>query len=237
MAGLSSRFKKEGFVLPKYMLYVKNRSLFNLSVSSFENYFKSATFLFIVRDLFNTKEFIKEECALLGIEKYHISVLNEPTAGQAETVYLGCLDKCHEYVNEPIVIFNIDTIRQDFTFSKKALNNDGVLEVFIGSGNNWSYAKTLDDSDIVIETTEKIPISNYCSSGLYYFKNIELYNSIYKEYSIALNQKELYIAPMYNNMIKNGGLCRIDVIDKHKVQFSGIPSEYYELNYSYYNEK
>ena len=33
MAGLSSRFTNAGYVLPKYMLYVKNRSLFNLAVS------------------------------------------------------------------------------------------------------------------------------------------------------------------------------------------------------------
>lgn len=41
MAGLSSRFTKAGYILPKYMLYAVDRSLFNVAVSSFEKYFKS----------------------------------------------------------------------------------------------------------------------------------------------------------------------------------------------------
>ena len=41
MAGLSSRFTKAGYTLPKYMLYVVDKSLFYLAVRSFEHYFQS----------------------------------------------------------------------------------------------------------------------------------------------------------------------------------------------------
>ena len=41
MAGLSSRFSKGGYTLPKYMLYIKDKTLFNLAVSSFDKYFKT----------------------------------------------------------------------------------------------------------------------------------------------------------------------------------------------------
>ena len=89
MAGLSSRFSKAGYVLPKYMLYVRNRSMFNLSVSSFEKYFVSCKFLFIARNIFDTRAFIEQECELMGIKDYETVILDSPTRGQAETVMKG----------------------------------------------------------------------------------------------------------------------------------------------------
>lgn len=88
MAGLSSRFTKAGYTLPKYMLYVKEKSLFNLAVSSFEKYFTTCRFVFIVRDVYDTPRFVEEECKLIGISNYKI-IITEPTRGQAETVYVG----------------------------------------------------------------------------------------------------------------------------------------------------
>ena len=61
MAGLSSRFTKSGYTLPKYMLYVGNKSLFRLAVESFEKYFKLSRFTFICRDVYCTKKFIENE--------------------------------------------------------------------------------------------------------------------------------------------------------------------------------
>jgi hypothetical protein len=46
MAGLSKRFTDAGFTLPKYMLYAREKSLFNLAVSSFEAYFKTEKIYF-----------------------------------------------------------------------------------------------------------------------------------------------------------------------------------------------
>ena len=104
MAGLSSRFAKSGYTLPKYMLYAGNKSLFRLAVESFEKYFRLSRFTFICRDVYCTKQFIENECKLIGIENYNI-IATEPTSGQAETVYIGVkdLDK-----DEDILIFNID---------------------------------------------------------------------------------------------------------------------------------
>jgi hypothetical protein len=230
MAGQSSRFLHEGFTLPKYMLYAGNRSLFNLSVSSFSNYFKSCSFLFIARNSYNTDLFIQEEVKLLGIEKYQTVILDKPTRGQAETVLIG-LEKAIINSEEPITIFNIDTFRFGFQFPSKIYEWDGFLEVFYGHGLNWSYAKTENDiSTKVIETTEKIPISNFCSTGLYYFRTAK----IFKESCLFNNstnsnetKPELYIAPLYNYLIQKGLNIHIHLIDRELVQFCGIPEEYY----------
>lgn len=231
MAGLSSRFTKAGYVLPKYMLYIKNRSLFNLAVSSFEKYFDSCRFVFVARDVFDTKTFIEKECELMGIKDFEVVILPAPTKGQAETVLKGIKEASVDK-DEPILIFNIDTFRPGFTFPQEMDDWDGYLEVFVGSGKNWSYAKTESDtSTLVVETAEKREISKYCSTGLYYFKSSEMFLNAYVE-----NQEkpitgvaELYVAPLYNYMIAKSLKIHTHVIDRQDVIFSGVPSEYEDL--------
>lgn len=239
MAGLSERFIKDGFTLPKYMLYVKNKSLFNLALSSFSYCFTKYNFLFIARDLYETKRFIQEECKLLGITNFDVIVLESPTKGQAETVSIG-LEKSTIDENEPIIIFNIDTIRPSFTFPKNIDDWDGYLEVFRGQGDNWSYAKTdSENSTKVIETAEKIQISNYCSTGLYYFKSIKLFNEAYQSrMPISESEliKELYVAPLYNVLIGRNKNIHIELIQKSDVLFCGVPNEYYEYLKQIYKE-
>lgn len=235
MAGLSQRFINAGYTLPKYMLYIHNKSLFNLSVSSFEHYFNSSKFLFICRNIFDTPKFIIEECKLLRIKNYQIIILDKSTKGQAETVYIG-LNKANISKNESLLIFNIDTIRQNYIFPDDIKDCDGYLEVFIGEGKNWSYAKTESDiSTKVIETAEKKEISKYCSTGLYYFKSYELYNIAYN-LNQSITNNELYIAPLYNNLISNNYNIRINLINREEVIFSGIPNEYKNILINRINE-
>lgn len=230
MAGRSQRFIDEGFTLPKYMLYVGNKTLFNISVSSFSLYFKTCKFLFIARNLFDTEYFLQKEIELLGIIDYQIIILDNPTKGQAETVYIG-LKKAGINAEEQLTIFNIDTFRFGFEFPSSLNEWDGFIEVFSGSGNNWSYAKTENKSSTkVVETAEKKPISNYCSTGLYYFKSVKIfYNSfLLDKNSTPIEKKtEIYIAPLYNFLIKKGLNIHINLIDKLSVKFCGIPEEYY----------
>lgn len=231
MAGLSSRFTKAGYVLPKYMLYVKNRSLFNLAVSSFEKYFDSCRFVFVARDVFDTKTFIEQECLLMGIKNFEVVILPAPTKGQAETVFEG-VKRANVPADEPLLIFNIDTFRPGYTFPEQIQQWDGYLEVFVGSGKNWSYARTeSDNSTRVVETAEKKEISQYCSTGLYYFGTSGLFLKAY-EYNCShpINDKmELYVAPLYNHLIAWSQQIHIHVIGREEVIFSGVPEEYEQI--------
>lgn len=230
MAGLSTRFSKAGYTLPKYMLYVKDKSLFNLSVSSFKKYFQTCNFVFIVRDIFDSPRFVEEECKLLSIANYQV-VVTEPTRGQADTVFKG-VDLGHIQDDENILIFNIDTIRTGFTFPEDIDKWDGYLECFVGDGANWSYAKTADDTakTKVIETAEKKEISNFCSTGIYYFKHSSEFVKAYHENEARpINGlKELYVAPLYNFLIRDGKDIRVNIIRRDQVLFCGVPQEYEE---------
>ena len=239
MAGLSSRFTQAGYVLPKYMLYVKNKSLFNLAVSSFEKYFNDCRFVFVARDVFDTKTFIEKECELMGIKDFEVVILPAPTRGQAETVMEG-IKRASVPSEESLLIFNIDTFRPGFTFPDQFQQWDGYLEVFVGSGANWSYARTeSEDSTLVVETAEKKEISQYCSTGLYFFGSAGLFEKAYvMNQTHPLNGKmELYVAPLYNHLIALSCKIHIHVIGRDEVIFSGVPSEYEQLLSEAYSDR
>lgn len=228
MAGLSSRFTKAGYTLPKYMLYVKNKSLFRLAVESFEKYFDTVRFVFIARDVFDTERFIKEECNLLGIKDFSVVMLDQPTRGQAETVIKG-VEGAGVKDDESILIFNIDTFRPGFIIPENIKDWDGYLEVFEGSGANWSYAKTeSENSTRVVETAEKREISTHCSTGIYYFKKAKEFVDAYNENLVnpIKGVPELYVAPLYNFLIRDGKSIHINIIPRETVIFCGVPQEY-----------
>lgn len=230
MAGMSSRFFKAGYTVPKFMLEAHGKSLFSHCVGSFEKYFSTESFLFIVRNAYEARSFVDSECKNLGICHYQIVTLTEETRGQAETVYIG-LSRANTEKSEPITIFNIDTIRPNFSHPKFSNAVDGYLEVFKGKGLNWSFAK--EDPNMagkVIETAEKNPISDLCSDGLYYFRSANLFMDYFekmdKDGNKALTKGELYIAPMYNYLIKDDLFISYSQIDSSDVIFSGTPQEY-----------
>lgn len=235
MAGLSSRFKKAGYELPKYMLEAHGKTLFSHSVDSFCHYFDDEPFLFIALDVHNTEEFIENECKALGIKKYQIIILDQVTRGQAETVYLG-VKHANINNNENLIIFNIDTFRPNFRwpmeFDVKGI--DGYLETFIGSGANWSNVLPENETQQTVKlTAEKQEISEYCCTGLYYWRYCGDFCRIFEDYEQQspsdVQAGEYYIAPMYNQLIYHGKDIRYSVIDEHEVIFCGVPDEYEEF--------
>ncbi len=220
MAGMSSRFFKAGFTEPKYKLLAHGKSLFQWSVNSFEKYFDSEKFVFICRDVYGTPDFISSELNKMGVKNFEIITLDDETRGQAETVFLsmGLVPD-----GEEILIFNIDTYREKCTFPENGF--DAWLEVFSGDGDHWSFAKIDAKTDLVVETAEKNRISDFCSNGVYYFKNKEIFLPAYNDLLAKVNG-ELYIAPMYNYIIQAGGRVGYKLVDLNKHIFMGTPAEY-----------
>ena len=228
MAGLSSRFFKAGYTKPKYQLDLNGETVFSWSVRSFEHYFKTDKFIFIYRNVYETKDFLEVEIKNLGITDYELVCLPEETLGQADTVYQGIANIDS---NEEIYIFNIDSRIIDFIKPKWAAECDGYLEVFKGEGEHWSFALGEENSRRVIRTTEKERISDLCSDGLYYFKKKSVFEKLFL--SAKENQRtaknEYYIAPLYNDLIEAGSTVFYDLIENYRILFCGTPDEYLQL--------
>ena len=237
MAGRSSRFYDAGYQVPKYQLLLFERPLFDWVLLGFSRYFETDVFIFIVSDT-DASDFVEARCKYLKIKNIHIEKI-EVSRGQAETVYKG-ISK-YEINNEELYIFNIDTIRPNFKKPHFHSKIDGYLEVFKGSGKNWSNVLPLDNkSSKVILTAEKMGISNLCCTGLYYFKNFELFKIAYyvalKRYEIGLIN-ELYIAPIYNDLIMSKSVIEFREIEKEDVTFCGVPEEYEEIQRKFSSEE
>lgn len=227
MLGRSSRFFKAGYSVPKYKLPLGGETVFAKSVRSFERYFNTTHFLFLVRSDFNTKEFVLNEILRLGIKDYRIIEFTHETKGQAESVFLGIT----EYdKNERLLIFNIDTIRHNFKWPSSEQCGDGFLEVFKAEGNGWSFVAA-GEGNRVLRTTEKERISDLCSNGLYAFSRVADFRDAfctYVNYGKSV-QGEIYIAPLYNLLINIGLDIRYQLIEGDLVEHCGLPADYERL--------
>ncbi|TDK36602.1 capsular biosynthesis protein [Rhizobium deserti] len=233
MAGLSSRFLKAGYTQPKYMLDLAGRPLFHHTVAGFKKYFITETFVFVYRNIYETGSFIEEQVFRLGIPKEHCQLicLDAPTSGQAETVAIGARS-LPEQRDDPLIIFNIDTIRPDFKLPDFVNDGhcDGYLEVFEGEGNHWSFVDPSPLENLAKQVTEKVRVSNLCSTGLYYFSRTSDFLQAYASTESAdpreLQGGERYVAPLYNVLIADGRKIRYNLVDAEDVLFSGTPDEY-----------
>ena len=232
MLGLGSRFKKAGFLLPKYLLDLAEEKILYFVLYGFRNLNRNK-FIFLIRydqrKYFPDKE-IKRICDILKITNFNIVEVKQSTKGQADSVRYA-FKYCD--IKDPILIFNIDTIHLDlkpfFNFEY-----DGMMETFYAEGNHWSFAK-VNSGNLIYEVQEKKRISDHCSNGLYYFRNYEIFNYCYEKLYKKINTnysfelKEDYIAPMYNVLIEEKKPILNRSIESQMILPAGVPSEYFDL--------
>lgn len=233
MAGASERFTGIG-MSPKYMLKLKPfTTLFDAALESFKKWYDTANFIVIVKDAFAC-EFAESHLKLLKVKNYKVVNLDYLTRGQAESVYLGLQRAGIEDDGDELMVFNIDTIRYNLEIPEDD-EWDSLFDAFYDDSDSleWSFAKVEDNSLNIIKTAEKKRISCWCSTGLYIFRSIWLYNDSYEraEKDEAYN---FYIAPLYNYM--KGMKNKLLICDKKDVDFSGTPSQYYQLIQKLKNE-
>lgn len=229
MAGESSRFRKAGYAQPKYMLPLYDRPLFDWAVLSFASSFASERFLFVVRDTHATPAFVEARATAMGIARFDIVVLDAPTSGQAETVEVGLARHTSTGDDEPLTIFNIDTIRPN-AIVDSVPGTSGWLEVFRVPGDNWSFI-TLDPDDParVARCTEKQRISDLCCTGLYQFGGAAAFLGALEAERAKPSSHELFVAPLYNHLIARGARIGWREVATPSVILSGVPDEYHAL--------
>lgn len=235
MVGQSQRFFDAGYREPKYRLPINDQSLFYWVLAGFASRFQQERFVFIAREVHHAQLFIHEECAKLGIAEVQIVELAGLTRGQAETVKLG-LEQAGIAQADPITVFNIDTIRHPRAQLPDFEGADGLLEVFVGDGDHWSFAMPMPYEaqalrGRVLRTTEKERISPLCSTGWYGFAQSEFFLEAYAHAEVLgwPNSKEPYIAPLYNLLIEQGQPVEFFLTQVHNLFFSGTPNEYETL--------
>ncbi|WP_345972460.1 glycosyltransferase family 2 protein [Sulfurimonas diazotrophicus] len=233
MAGKGSRFQKAGYEMPKMLIEAHGKTLLEWSVDSLPlEICDSLIFIGLKehKEKYSIDSVIKKLYAD-RVKKLEILFLDKVTRGQAETVMMG------EEFFEPdkdLVIFNIDThvYAPSLKYDLLREDCDGVLGAFHSNEDRFSFAK-LDENGYVVETAEKVAISNYALTGLYHFKRASDFVDVAKKHieSEVLTKGEFYIAPMYNDLISEGKKFIINMAEEHWVL--GTPEELndFEINY------
>ena len=225
MAGLGSRFRAVGYKVPKYMIEAKGKTLFEWSMDSLLDYNKYVSkYVFVVRKEDDASEFIREKCNKYGIDDIEIVEIDYLTDGQATTCMLA-VSHCNP--EDAIMVYNIDTYVEPYEMKYEDIAGEGHIPCFHAEGDHWSFVK-LDEQGNAIEVREKKRISDNCTLGAYYFSSAALYTELYNEYyadESNMENKEKYIAPLYNYMIEKGMNVTISIVNEDKVHVLGTPEE------------
>ena len=229
MAGKGQRFIDAGYKVPKYMIKVKGKTLFEWSMESLTDFNDDdVKYIFIVRKEDNSKDFIKNKMNEIGVNNIEVCEIDNLTDGQATSAMIASK---YWKEDDELFIYNIDTYVEAGEMKKSAIKGDGFIPCFHAEGDHWSFVK-LNSEGEAVEIREKKRISDNCTIGAYYFKTCNLYESLYNEFykdSKNIEKGEKYIAPLYNFLIEKGGKVEISIIDSEKVHVLGTPDELEEF--------
>ena len=223
MAGLGSRFIKEGFKVPKQIINIKDKHLIDISLDCLN--YKDCNLIFVLRDEHVYNHHMDE----LLIKKFgadiSIVVLDQLTDGSV----CSCLFAESLIDNDaPLVIHTLDIeFRPVFDpHVMETLDADGLILTFKSNSTNYSYAQ-LDKDGNVTKTAEKKAISPNACVGIYGFKK----GSDFCKYAREMIERDLrtknefYISPLYNVLIEDGKKIITESVDK--MHIFGTPDEYH----------
>lgn len=223
MAGEGRRFRERGITQPKYEVIARGRPLFDWALESVQPWFEAATFRFIARR--GAEPFIRARCEALGIARVEVVELDAPTDGQATTVLHGTAT-CAE--DAPLLIYNIDTHQRPGAVTPRDIHptHDGWVALFRAPGTHWSFA-ALDGTGRVTAVSEKVRISEFASTGMYYFRSRALFASAYASHAAAVKEqyREVYVMPLYAALLAQGCHVGAAVIPSDAVIPFGTPDE------------
>lgn len=204
MAGEGSRFKINGYELPKPLIDVEGKPMIQKAI---ETLGINGQFIYVIREyednnlnnkLHETLNRITPDCMIF--------VTPKKTNGSAETCLIA-----QNFIDdeEPLIIANCDQLMEwnGANFIKFIKNNDydGVVVTYESNDPKNSFAK-LDENGFITEIAEKKPISNVALIGLHYWKHgkdfVQSANDM-KTYEQD-NTGEYYVAPTYNYLISKG---------------------------------
>lgn len=226
MAGLGSRFIKEGFSKPKPFIDVCGEPMIARVLQNL--YHPDFKYILIAQ-----REHIEKEYKLVSEIEKRFNVIFLPieklTEGTACTVLYA-----RKYINNdyPLLIANSDQIVDVdiFHYVEDCINQNlhGSIMTFIDKHKDpkWSFAK-VDESGLVTDVQEKKVISEYATVGIYFFSKGRYFVNAAID-MIAENNRvngEFYTCPTYNYLIKEH--CKIGIynINDYKMHGLGTPAD------------
>ncbi len=224
MAGRGSRFANEGYIDPKPLIPIHGMPMIRLVIENLRPS-RPHRFIFVCQALHVAEYGLAARFAewAPGCE---IVTVQGVTEGAACTVLAasGLLG------DNPLMIANsdqyVDILIDDYLAAMKTA--DGLIMTMNADDPKWSFVG-IDSQGRVERVVEKEVISNEATVGIYNFRRGADFVSAATE-MIARNERvnnEFYVAPVYNQMIAQGGEVTVyNVGDiESKVYGLGTPAD------------
>ena len=219
MSGDSRVFAEAGYIYPKSLIEIAGRPMIEHVLACYRPLSElGATFTFVVRGDESARYHLP---AILKLLMPQATVVEspKPTAGAACSALLA-VDLIDS--DTPLVLCNGDqVIEADLKavvedFRQREL--DGGIVVFDAVHPRWSFVK-VDADDLVIEASEKRPISRLATAGFYWFRRgadfvAAAQSMIAKDAHV---NGAFYVCPSYNEMI----------LDQARIGISRLAAERY----------
>ena len=208
MAGRGSRFSNNGYQTPKPLIPVDGIPMFVRALGSLGNLDYELLVIIALKEHeveYKVSELISKH---LSAKPVKLILIDEVTDGQLCTVLLASKD----FDKKPVLIMASDTLVEgnlevDIT---NLIDAKGIISVINLKGDAWSFARTNNDG-FVVEVQEKVRISDWASTGLYFFSAgndlIHFGNEMIKN-----NERirgEFFVIPVYQKLINSGLQIRI----------------------------
>lgn len=207
MAGRGSRYANVGYTTPKPLIEINGKPMLYHAFQSVKDVLYDKVIFIALKEheqTYGVSKLIKKEI----ITDFELILLDDVTEGQLCTV----LTASHFFKeNQAILIAASDSlIESNIAKEVKTSQADGIISVINLPGEQWSFAKT-DENGKVIEVAEKTRISDYASTGIYYFNDAKRFEQYAKR---LIQQKETtkgeyYIMPLYNKYIAEGAMIEL----------------------------
>jgi len=224
MAGRYQRFLNEGFKTPKYLLPWGAQTILAevLSQLNIDQVFTDVILVANQRD----ETYMPHVRAVMRSHNISLNnlILTHDTTGQVETAVMGikALERLYGEIDSPIVIHNIDTLllnRNIKEIEELLKLNSGYIDIFGANNKGYSYV-LIDQNRKAVEIAEKIVVSDLATSGLYAFKNPQ----IFMKY---LLQDDIFVSSILKRMIANGEAVMVsEKHNEYETVVLGTPEEY-----------
>ncbi|MDA9729465.1 glycosyltransferase family 2 protein [SAR86 cluster bacterium] len=206
LAGSSQSFYEEGYKYPKPMIEINGEMIISKVINNIKPIFSRANkIIFMILEEDDNKFHITNIIKLLVPDAKVIKVKNE-TSGAACTALLAIEDISNKEQllitsGDHLIDHDLEKVIDYFSDS----NCDGGTITFNSIHPRFSYVK-ISNNNKILETSEKIPISNNATAGFYFYSHGEDFVENAKK--MILKGSEVngnyYVCPVFNEMILSG---------------------------------
>lgn len=209
MAGLGSRFRDAGYILPKPLIPIHGVPMIKLVISNIRPRCEH-TFTFICQKR-HVLEHDLRTCLSSWAPNCNVVEIDGLTEGAACTVLCG-RDAIAD--DNPLMVANsdqfVDFSIDEYLSAMDGPRTDGLIMTMKATDPKWSFVEVGPD-DCVTRVAEKVPISDNATVGVYNFASgREFVRSADAMISKNLRVNgEFYVAPVYNQFIGDGAKIRI----------------------------